>query len=73
MEKGNVREGGDVPMKELRDLLDQLDVLTKALSATMRPNRWAELSREERMETTQRLRECCLRMGNVLEEGNADE
>jgi len=53
---------------ELQHLLDQIDTWTKALATAIVSSRYAELSREARMDAVAKLRESYLRMGNVLEE-----
>jgi len=58
-------------MDDLRNILEQIDGLTKALASGGMSNRWSELSREERSAWVMKLRASYLRMGNVLEEWNA--
>jgi len=63
---------GDVLAGDLLDLLKQIDILTRTLATAIVSSSWAELSREERREAEARLKESYLRMGNVLEEWDAD-
>ena len=58
-------------MGDLRNILEQIDGLTKALASGDKSNRWSELSREDRSALVMKLRASYLRMGNVLEEWNA--
>ena len=58
-------------MRELWNLLEQLDVFTRTLGTMMVSDRWRLLSRTEQKRVTEKLREAYLRMGNVLEEWDA--